>query len=73
MDGYITRFTSPYLKEWVCGLVDLSRYLRAVPPQNSAKAKKFEGGLPVKVPLSKVSLYFRRVFSVAPFVYFSLI
>ncbi|MDF9623209.1 hypothetical protein P5775_10525 [Bacillus cereus] len=23
MDGYITRSTSLYLKEWVCGLVDL--------------------------------------------------
>ncbi|KZD42046.1 hypothetical protein B4083_1344 [Bacillus cereus] len=30
MDGYITRFTSPYLKEWVCGLVDLFRYLWTV-------------------------------------------
>ena len=67
MDGYITRFTSPYLKEWVCGLVDLFRYLWTVrhPPQNSAKAKKLDGG---------GSLFlFRRVFSVAPFVYFSLI
>ncbi|TNP18626.1 hypothetical protein DN396_05195 [Bacillus sp. BF9-10] len=27
MDGYITRFTSLYLKEWVCGLVGLSRCL----------------------------------------------
>ncbi|WP_431183727.1 hypothetical protein [Bacillus mycoides] len=46
MDSYITRSTSPYLKEWVRGLVDLSRYLWAVrpPPQNSAKAKKLDGG-----------------------------
>jgi len=42
------------------------------PAQNSAKAKKLDGG-PVKAPLIKVSLYFRRGFSVAPFVYFSLI
>ncbi|MGG0244868.1 hypothetical protein ABEY31_19915 [Bacillus mycoides] len=32
MDGYITRSTSPNLKEWVRGLVDLSRYLWAVRP-----------------------------------------
>ncbi|WP_180260027.1 hypothetical protein [Bacillus cereus] len=29
MNGYITRSTSPYLKEWVRGLFDLSRYLGA--------------------------------------------
>ena len=58
MDSYITRFTSPYLKEWVCGLVDLSRYLWAVrpPPQNSAKAKKLEGGL-LKIPLLNFTLF----------------
>lgn len=53
MDSYITRSTSPYLKEWVRGLVDLSRYLWAVrhrPLKIQRKQRSLRGGTACKSP-----------------------